>query len=68
MKFPKKENDIVALAATMVSGYTEHAADFPNANLGMLRGRHHRYWIAKRDRVNARAAAHLATYEELKVK
>ncbi|HEW79642.1 MAG TPA: fibronectin type III domain-containing protein [Phycisphaerales bacterium] len=60
-KFPTRQADIIALANQMLAGYAAHIADFPNANLGMLRGRHHRYWIAKRDRVNARAAAHLAT-------
>jgi len=34
--FPKRENDIIALADQMVAGFTAHAADFPSVTVADL--------------------------------
>ena len=61
MKFPSKENDIVALAATMVSGYTEHAADFPSVDVAELQTVFNDYQTDRQSQSDAKSQALIAT-------
>ena len=61
MKFPSKENDIVALAETMVAGYTEHAADFPSVDAAELQTTLSDYQADRQSQSDARSQAQIAT-------
>jgi hypothetical protein len=60
-KFPKAEPDIVALAQTMVAGYTAHAADFPSVVLADLQTALTDYQTNKDSQADAQAQAKIAT-------
>ena len=61
MKFPTKESDVAALSNSLVSGYTNYAVDFPNADAAALSGARGAYWLAKDAQTQAQGQAQLAT-------
>lgn len=60
-KFPIKEADVVALAETMVAGYTVHAADFPSVTVADLTTALSTYKTNRQTQENARSQAQIAT-------
>jgi len=60
-QFPKREPDIVALAETMVAGYTSHAADFPSVTVATLSTALTNYKTQKTAQDNAEGQAQIAT-------
>lgn len=65
-QFPKREAEIVALADSMIAGYTENPGVFPGANVALLQTKRTAYQTAKDDQVEKQGAAQMAT--ELKDK
>ena len=62
--FPTKEADLVALAETMIAGYTAHGADFPSidaAALAELQAALDGYQTDKNNQVDTKAQAKIAT-------
>jgi hypothetical protein len=60
-KFPKTEAEVVALAETMVAGYTAHAADFPSVTVADLSTALTNYKSQRQTQENARGQAQIAT-------
>jgi hypothetical protein len=60
-KFPNKEADVVALAETMVSGLTAHAADFPSVTVATLQTTLTNYKNQRQTQENAKSLAQIAT-------
>ena len=60
-QFPKREPDIVALADTMVAGFTAHAADFPSVTVAALSTALSNYKSQKQTKENAESQAQIAT-------
>ena len=63
--FPKKENDVVALAKQMIAGYTAHPVDFPSidplTDLVALQAALDAYQADRESQIDARSQAKLAT-------
>ena len=59
--FPSKEADILVLASNMVSGYTEHAADFPSVIVADLSAALADYQAKAATQLSAKSAAKAAT-------
>ena len=63
--FPTKETEVVALAETMVAGYTAHPADFPSidplTDLVALQAALSGYQVDKQTQVDSMAQAKIAT-------
>jgi hypothetical protein len=60
-KFPKTEAEVVALAETMVAGYTAHAADFPSVTVATLTTVLNTYKTNRQSQENAKSQAQIAT-------
>lgn len=63
-KFPAKEADVVALAESMIAGYTDHPTDFPSVSaesLTALQTALADYQTNKQSQVSAKAQAKIAT-------
>lgn len=60
-KFPIKEADVVALAETMVSGLTVHAADFPSVAVADLSTALTNYKNQRQSQEDAKSQAQIAT-------
>jgi hypothetical protein len=60
-KFPKTEAEVVALAETMVAGYTAHAADFPSVTVAQLSTALSTYKSQRQSQENAKGQAQIAT-------
>jgi hypothetical protein len=60
-KFPKTEAEVVALAETMVAGYTAHAADFPSVTVAELSTALTNYKNQRQTQENAKGQAQIAT-------
>ena len=60
-KFPKTEAEIVALAETMVAGYTLHAVDFPSVTVADLSTVLSNYKSQRQSQENARSQAQIST-------
>jgi hypothetical protein len=60
-KFPKTEAEVVALAETMVAGYTAHAADFPSVTVATLTTALNTYKTNRQSQENAKSQAQIAT-------
>ncbi|MFA5240670.1 MAG: fibronectin type III domain-containing protein [Phycisphaerae bacterium] len=60
-KFPKTEAEIVALAETMVSGLTAHAADFPSVTVATLTTVLANYKSQRQAQENAKSQSQIAT-------
>jgi hypothetical protein len=60
-QFPNKEADVVALAETMVSGLTAHAADFPSVTAATLQTALTNYKNQRQTQENAKSQAQIAT-------
>ena len=61
MKFPTKESDVAALSNSLVSGYTNYAVDFPNADVAAMGAARAAYLLAKDAQTQAQGQAQLAT-------
>lgn len=59
--FPRKENDVLSLVNNMISGYTDHAADFPSCDVVGLTAARDAYVSALNAQADAAAAAKIAT-------
>jgi hypothetical protein len=59
--FPTKEAEVVALAETMIAGYTAHGADFPSVTVANLQTALNDYQTDKNSQDDARAQAKIAT-------
>jgi hypothetical protein len=59
--FPRTEAEVVALAETMIAGYTAHAADFPSVTVADLQTALDTYQTDKNSQEDARAQAKIAT-------
>ncbi len=59
--FPKKEADIVALAETMVAGFTTYAADFPSVTVADLSTALTNYKSQRQSQENAKSQSQIAT-------
>ena len=62
--FPRKESELVALTTAMSSGYTAHAADFPNANVAAVTTAFNNYLTAKNGQTDLSAQAQVATTDK----
>jgi hypothetical protein len=60
-KFPKTEAEVVALAETMVAGYTAHAADFPSVTVATLSTALSTYKSQRQTQEDKRGQAQIAT-------
>ncbi len=63
-KFPTKESDVVALAESMIAGYTAHPDDFPSVtaeSLTALQAALNDYQNNKQSQVDAKAQSKIAT-------
>jgi uncharacterized protein (DUF433 family) len=60
-KFPKTEAEVVALAETMVAGYTAHAADFPSVTVAQLSTALSTYKSQRQTQEDKRSQAQIAT-------
>ena len=60
-KFPTRESDIVALAETMVSGYTTYVADFPSVTVADLETVLSDYKIARDSQIAAKSQMQQST-------
>ena len=60
-KFPIREPDVVALAESMVAGYTAHATDFPSVTVADLTTALTNYKNQKQTKENAESQAQIAT-------
>ena len=61
MVFPKKENDVISLAQTMLAGLAAHAADFPSIDAAALQTAYNDYQANRDNQENARSQAQIAT-------
>jgi len=59
--FPKSEAEVVALAETMIAGYTAHAADFPSVTVADLQTALTTFQTNLQNQANAKALAQIAT-------
>jgi hypothetical protein len=59
--FPKRENDIIALADAMVAGYTAHGADFPSVTVATLSTALTNYKSQRSTQESAEGQAQIAT-------
>jgi hypothetical protein len=59
--FPRTEAEVVALAETMIAGYTAHGADFPSVVVADLQAALNTYQTDKNGQEDARAQAKIAT-------
>ena len=59
--FPRKEEDLVALANAMAVGYTTHSADFPSADKDRLSRALEKYNDVKTTQIDAMVTAQIAT-------
>jgi hypothetical protein len=59
--FPRTEAEVVALAETMIAGFTAHAADFPSVTVADLQTVLNGYQADKNGQEDARAQAKIAT-------
>lgn len=59
--FPNREAEVVALAETMISGYTAHPTDFPSVTVADLQTALTSYQADKNSQEDAKAQAKIAT-------
>jgi hypothetical protein len=59
--FPKRENDIIALADTMVAGFTAYATDFPSVTVADLTTALNNYKSQRQTQEAAEGQAQIAT-------
>jgi hypothetical protein len=59
--FPRTEAEVVALAETMIAGYTAHGADFPSVTVADLQAALTSYQTDKNGQEDAKAQAKIAT-------
>ncbi len=60
-QFPKREVEVVALAETMIAGYTAHVADFPSVTVVDLQTVLSSYKSQRQSQEDARSQAQIAT-------
>lgn len=62
--YPKTQNRISSLAASMIAGYTEHPGDFPSADVAALTTAQNQYHMAREALAQAQAAAKQAAVQK----